>query len=318
MSSNFIEEEQGRRKSNNSGSSRSLLFLWIFLAIAVFAAGIYFLRTSSKGVDKINAKLYKNEVYLNEDLIYADNTSGASKWIWEFGNGDKSNIRQGSYRFKKSGSYVIRLTVNDLLKEEFIVVVKDTVALMPLDTTLFISGTTYSMVNEEIRLEANGVGDVFEWWFGETNRMDAVGKSALYTYTKPGEYKIRLKSDKSPMEAFHTIRIVDPNVTVGPIKVDDGSQRALNDLKMRIQAIADGKDFGTYYNSILSKHLCNSEKVRVQVEMGGQKRQMDIYSYLIGLTFSKGLVINDVIISSVNNEGTASECPNLITIKQSN
>lgn len=315
MEKTFIEED---RRSSKSTSPKSYLLVLIILAIALFAGGIYFFRTYNKDVTTINAKLHKNEVYLNEDLIYADNTSGASKWVWEFGNGDKSKDRQGAYRFLKSGSYVVRLTVNDNLREEFIVVVRDTIPVMPLDTTVFISGTTHGLVGEEIRLEANGPGEVFEWWFGETKRVDAVGNSALYTYIKPGDYRVQLRSDKNPLMAYHLIRIIDPNIVLTEIiKPGTGAAEAVNDLKKRIQSIADGKDFDLYYNSILSKHLCSNEKVKVQVEMDGQKKQMDIYTYLIGLTFSKGVVINEVNISSVNNEGTASECPTLLVIKQS-
>lgn len=298
--------------------SKYYLFLILLLFIGGLSGGIYFLKNYRKQPEKINAKLHKNEIYLNEELIYSDNTVGSNKWLWEFGNGDYSKERQGTYRFLKAGSYVVRLTVNDRFKEDFIIVVKDTIPTVTLDTAFHISGTTHGLIKEEIRLEVEGPGDVFEWWFGETNRVDAVGRSALYTYSKPGDYVIRVKSDKNPEGTTHQIHIIDPEIQLKEI-ISPGAlaNEALNEFKKKIQAIADGKNFQFYYNSILSQHLCNNEKVKVQVEMDNVKKQMDLYSYLLGLTFSKGLLINELSVSGASNGNSENECPNLIIIKQS-
>lgn len=315
MERNLVEDGEEKKRSSNP---KTYLIITILLAIAILAALIFLFRKYSKPEEKIDAKLNRSEIYVNEDLVYTDNTKGATNWLWEFGNGDKSDKQQGNYRFKSSGSYVVRLTVNSSLREQFIVQVKDTVAAAVADTTLYIGGPTGGMVFEEIRLEANGPGEVFEWWFGETGRVDIIGKSALYRYSKPGKYRVRMKSDRSPKVVYHELRIEDPNIGIGDVATPGkAASEALNDLKKNIQAIANGADFESRYNYILSKHLCRSEKVKVQVEMDGNKKQMDIYAYLMGLTFSKGISIDEVSIASATNTGSASECPTLLAVKQS-
>ncbi|WP_367209181.1 PKD domain-containing protein [Sphingobacterium sp. R2] len=317
MDRNFIEE--GDERNVSKSNPRIYLFIIIFLVVALLAGLIYFFKAYTRSEEKISAKINKTEIYLNEDLIYADNTNGAKKWVWEFGNGDKSTKQQGTYRFNKVGSYVVRLTVNENLREQFFVSVKDSVVhSIAQDTTLFISGSTNGIVLEEIRLEANGPGEIFEWWFGETGKVDAIGKSALYTYTKPGVYQVRLRSDKSSKFATHNIRIVDPAADINQLVTPGkGAQDALNDLKEKIQDIANGADFNSKYSYILSKYLCGDEKVKVNVEMDGQKKQMDIYAYLMGLTFSKGVTINEVTVESASTPNATKECPTLIKVKQS-
>ena len=314
---NFIEEGSVKKVSNSN--PRIYLFIIIFLVIGILAGLLYFFKVYTKAEEKISAKINKTEIYLNQDLIFADNTNGAKKWLWEFGNGDKSIKQQGSYRFPATGSYVLRLTVNDGLREQFFVTVKDSIVNnMAHDTTLFVSGSTNGIVLEEIRLEANGPGEVFEWWFGETGKVDAIGKSALYTYTKPGVYRVKLRSDKSSKFAEHTIRIVDPTMDINQLVTPGkGAQDALNDLKEKIQDIANGADFNSKYSYILSKHLCGDEKVKVMVEMDGKKKQMDIYTYLMGLTFSKGVTINEVTVESASTPNANKECPTLIKVQQS-
>lgn len=315
MERNFVEDDAVSKTSSNP---KTYLIIVILLAIAILAALIYFFRLYNKPDQKINAKVNRTEIYLNEDLVYTDNTVGAKSWLWEFGNGDKSNSQQGAYRFKNTGSYVVRLTVDNKLREQFIIEVRDTLAAIAVDTTLFVSGPTSGLVFEELRLEANGPGEVFEWWFGETGRVDAIGKSALYTYSKPGRYQVRLKSDRSPKVVSHFVVIEDPNAELSEIITPGkGANEAINDLKKHIQAIADGEDFDSKYNLILNKYLCRDEKVKVQVEMDGKKKQMDVYAYLMGLTFSKGISIDEVAITSSTNPGSETECPTLLTIKQS-
>ncbi|HMG09091.1 MAG TPA: PKD domain-containing protein, partial [Mucilaginibacter sp.] len=128
-----------------------------------------------------DASILKNELYSNEDLVFSDNTKDAKKWLWEFGDGARSNAQNGTYHYLRSGSYIVRLTIDGALKVQFPVTVKDTVTAKA-DTALTINGPTSGVVNEEVRLEAVGKGTQFEWAFGETGRVDVNGKTALYTF----------------------------------------------------------------------------------------------------------------------------------------
>ena len=199
------------RQGAGGANSKGILLFMMLLLIGLIAVMVYVFRQYNKTANQINAKLSATELYLNEPLVYADNTAGAQSWLWEFGNGDQSTTQEGSYSFLKSGTYVLRLTVDANLREQFIVTVKDTIPTMVMDSVVRISGATTGIVFEEIRLEAEGPGSIYEWWFGETGQVDAIGKSALYTYAKPGKYTITLRSDRSAEMATHEILIIDPN-----------------------------------------------------------------------------------------------------------
>lgn len=313
MENNLVQEEPTKRSSGNN--SRIYLIIALLLAVGIIAALIFFFRMMSKPEGSINAKIHRSEFYLEEDLVFADNTTGAKKWLWEFGNGDRSTEQSGKYTFKEPGSYVVRLTVNDNMREQFIVVVREPLPVAVIDTVLYVTGPTGGLVFEELRLEANGIGEIFEWSFGETGRIDVIGRSALYTYSKPGTYRVRLRSDKSRDVAIHEVRIIDPTAEMTK-ELDapgSGAQKALDDLRAHIQAIADGADFNTKYNFILSKFLCNNDNVKVNVEMEGVRKQMPLYTYLMGLTFSNKITIDDVKVGLQPN----SECINIIHVKQS-
>ena len=302
------------RQGAGGANSKGILLFMMLLLIGLIAVMVYVFRQYNKTANQINAKLSATELYLNEPLVYADNTAGAQSWLWEFGNGDQSTTQEGSYSFLKSGTYVLRLTVDANLREQFIVTVKDTIPTMVMDSVVRISGATTGIVFEEIRLEAEGPGSIYEWWFGETGQVDAIGKSALYTYAKPGKYTITLRSDRSAEMATHEILIIDPNEELFSDleKPGEGERKALDDLRQQIQAIANGADFNSKYHYILDTYLCRNEKVKVNVVMGEEKKQMDIYAYLMGLTFSSGLVIDEVKVSLVPN----SDCVNTINVKQ--
>lgn len=310
---NLDIQTDGLNKSSNN-NSKLILIIIIFLAVGVLAGMIFFIKQFTKPEEKINAKVYKTELYMDEDLLYVDNTKGAKKWLWEFGNGDKSDSQSGSYRFKEPGSYVVRLTVDNNLREQFIIIVHDPIPVIVQDTVLYVTGATGGIVFEELRLEANGLGEIFEWSFGETGRVDVIGKSALYTYSKPGTYKVRLRSDKSGELAIHELRIIDPtaDLTVEMEAPGSGAQKALDDLRAQIQGIADGAEFNGRYNYILSHFLCNNDNVKVSVEMDGDKKKMPLYTYLMGLTFSSKITIEEVKVSLMPN----SECVNIIHVKQ--
>ncbi len=312
MENNIIQEGNAGKSTNNS--SKIFLIIAILLAVTVLAAMIFFIKYFTKTEEKINAKVHRTEIYIDEDLVFVDNTKGAKEWLWEFGNGDSSDKQQGHYKFKEPGSYVVRLTVNKNLREQFIIIVHDPLPVIIQDTVLFVTGPTGGVVFEELRLEANGIGEIFEWSFGETGRVDIIGRSALYTYSKPGTYKVKLRSDKSGELAVHEVRIIDPtaDLTMEIEAPGSGAQKLLDDLRAQIQAIADGADFNSKYNYILTTFLCNNDNVKVNVEMEGARKQVPLYTYLMGLTFSNRIIIEEVKVSLMPN----SECANILHVKQ--
>lgn len=295
------------------GNSLGYIFLYIFIAILLLAALIFLFKSSIFDKRSVDARILKDELYLNEDLVFTDNTRGAKKWVWEFGNGAKANVQNGKYHYPKSGSYIVRLTVDGELREQFPVNVRDT-AVAAIDTLVSISGPTSGVINEEVRLEAEGKGSAFQWSFGETNRVDIKGRTALYTYRLPGKYLVKLTNDQSTRPIYHTIEITDPDMVIDDdiVVPGEGARKAVDDIRARLQAIANGGDFNANYYYLIRKYLCNNEKVTVVVEQDNGKKSSDFYSYCMGLTFGGEVVIDEAEQTISPN----SSCAILINIKQ--
>lgn len=296
-----------------SSNSQGYIFLYIFIAILVLAAIIFFFKSSVFDKRNVDARILKDEMSLNEDLVFTDNTRNAKKWLWEFGNGAKSNTQNGSYRYLKSGSYIVRLTVDGELREQFPVNVRDTVTAA-IDTLVSINGPTSGVVNEEVRLEAEGKAGLYEWAFGETGRVDVKGRTALYTFHAPGQYMVKLSTDKGHRPVYHTIFITDPNAVIDTELVlpGEGERKVIDDIRARLQAIANGADFNSNYYYLTRKYMCNSEKVTVAVEQDNVKKSSDFYSYCMGLTFGGEIVVDEAQLTI----SPTSNCAILVNIKQ--
>lgn len=292
---------------------QNYLVLYIIVGILLLAGLIFLFKSSLFEKRDINAKILKDEIYLNEDLVYSDNTSGAKSWLWEFGNGDRATTQNGTYRFKKPGAYIVRVTIDGKLQQQFPIDVKDTVAAPVKDTTLTVNGPTQGIVNEEVRLEAQGNARIYEWSFGETGRVDVKGPTALYTYHNPGTYFVKLNTDNGSHPVFHKILITNPDSTVNAIVTPgEGERKVVDDIRSHLQAIANGADFNNQYYYLVNKYFCGDEKVSVNVDSNGENKQTDFYSYCMRLTFGGGISIDEAQVTL----RPKSTCSSLLTVKQ--
>jgi len=301
------------RGKSVSSNSQGYLLLYVFMAILILTAIIFLFKSSFFAQPAVDARILKGELYLNEKLVFADNTRNAKKWLWEFGNGARATTQNGSYQYTKSGSYIVRLTVNGSLREQFPVTVRDTL-VTTADTAISISGPTSGVVNEEVRLEADGKANQFEWYFGETNRVDVKGKTALYTFHKAGRYLVKLTTDKSLRATYHTMFITDPVAVLDTDIVipGEGERKIIDDIRARLQAIANGADFNSNYYYLTGKYLCNNEKVTVAIEQDSLHKSTDFYSYCMGLTFGGEISVDKAQLTISPN----SPCATLLNIKQ--
>ena len=300
-------------RNNNEKSvsqSRGYVLFYFLFAILLLTALIFVFKNLFAEKRNTEASILKNELYLNEDLVFADNTRGARSWRWEFGDGAASNAQNGMYHYVKAGSYIVRLTVDNDLRVQFPVTVKDTVTA-PTDTALTINGPTSGIVNEEVRLEAEGKGAQFEWSFGETGRVDVTGRTALYTFHTPGKFVVRLNSDRN-RPVTHILYITDPSLDTVLVVPGEGERKIVDDIRARLQAIADGADFNDNYYYLTQKYLCNNEKVTVAVEQDSLKRSSDFYSYCMSLTFGGEISVDQAQLTISPN----ASCATLLNIKQ--
>jgi|SRR5690606_2923287 len=286
------------------------LFLYFILAILLIVSAVFLIRYFFFNERTIDASILKHELFVNEDLVFTDNTPNAKGWLWEFGDGAHSTQQNGSHRFAVSGSYIVRLTVDNELRTQFAVMVKDTIVAVR-DTLLSINGPTSGIVNEEIRLEAVGPGSLFEWSFGESGRVDAKGRTAFYRFRSPGKYLVQLRSELN-RPVNHLIYITDPRIDSVLVIPGEGDRVMIDDIRARLQAIADGADFNSNYYYLVRTYLCGNEKISVKVDQNKLSHMDDFYSYCMGLTFAKGIFIDKAeLVTSPN-----AACATQLTVKQ--
>lgn len=250
------------------------------------------------------------DIECSESIQFSDSTRFANTWFWEFGNGDSSHERNGSYVFKQSGKYQVRLTVNGKYEKRFIVNVRDKVKGDENRELIKIIAPGYALQNEIIAFHAIGNSKEWRWQFGETGMVDSRDKNPLYAFTEPGMYEITLMTEDTHYPILHTIQI-DPNYQ----KNDSTDVLTLvgNDIRGRLQSIVDGNPFNTNYNYVLNTYLCGNPDVIVTIN--NQKRN-DFYSYCQGLRIigRQQLIIESVIVDIGGEE--SDECVKQLMITQ--
>lgn len=242
------------------------------------------------------------EIEVGEAIHYADSTRGARNWLWEFGNGENSEKRTGTYVFNKPGKYMVRLLVNYKLEERKIITVRKKQSDYGSELLVKMQAPDIAMQGEIISFRGFGPSKEWRWQFGESGIVDSRDQNPLYTYSEPGEYEILLTTEDTKYPVRHTIEIqqryeendsTDVLVLIG------------NDIKEHLQQIIDGQPFNIHYNYILKKYLCNNPDVVVTVN---NTKQNDFYSYCQGLKIiaRRKTIIDEVLVDM--GDDTMGEC----------
>lgn len=241
------------------------------------------------------------EVEVGEPVHYSDSTRKAKKWLWEFGNGDKSNKQSGEYIFMEPGRYQIRLRIDDALEESKIVTVRRKKNDYGNEQLVKIEAPSTAMQGEIVTFRGYGASKEWRWQFGESGIVDSREQNPLYSYSEPGKYEVQLMTENTQYPVRHTIEVI-------PQYAENDSTDILvvigNDIREHLQAIVDGKPFNTHYNYILKKYLCGNPDVAVTIN---NNKKNDFYSYCQGLKIiaRKKTLIDDVFVDmgdDLNNE----------------
>jgi hypothetical protein len=238
------------------------------------------------------ALVFPVEAFQNSPVFYSDSTYRASSWLWEFGNGDISDKQEGEYVFRETGTYQIRLTVDETLQKTFIVNVRKPVTPAN-DSLVQIVAPRLAMQGEYIVFRGLGYAGEWRWSFGETRLTDAREQVTIYTYTKPGTYQVELMTEYTRYPIIHSITVL-PKYREDE---DDQRSRMGNDIRERLQAIVDGKHFGTNYEHIL-RYMCGSQNAHNALITINETKVNDLYSYCQGLKIidRKNTTILEVIV----------------------
>jgi PKD repeat protein len=134
---------------------------------------------------------FTSELIENNTFKFIDNSKGPIvKWLWNFGDGNKSNERNLEYKYVKSGSYSVSLVVENEFgtKDTIVTKVEAKDALSAFYTADILGGKaplTVSFLNRSF-----GEAVKYIWNFGDGK--SSMEENPTHTYTSSGTYSVSL------------------------------------------------------------------------------------------------------------------------------
>lgn len=156
-------------------------------------------------------------------ITFTNNSTGASSYFWEFGDGKTSAEKSPKHIFAESGDYKVTLTALDTEgnKSEAAKVIKIKKNPDELIPNFSWVGQYYQ---ETISFKNSSKGALkYSWNFGDGKTSTAV--SPIYTYVKPGTYTVTLTisdgvNEKSIQKKVNAnVRLVNTSINVNSITV---------------------------------------------------------------------------------------------------
>lgn len=267
--------------------------------------------------DDIVAAVYPTSLNVGDTLTFEDKTTFGKTRKWDFGDGFNSDKNKGSHFFKKSGYYQVSVIIDNKYTKSFSVLVSGGVARQvdTIKATTRIDAPSQAMQLENVFFRADSPdAKIYTWKFGETGNIDAKEKMATYAFKDPGNYIVTLYTDVDNEPIQHMIKILpaykelDDEVVTAPT-VTDIYSKINDDFKYHLQQIANGNNFNSHYNYLLSTYLCNKDNIGLTVN----DKNNSFYNYCMGLQFDKNNSIQEVKTTLDTNQN----CVVKVEVKQS-
>ncbi|MBR4712143.1 MAG: PKD domain-containing protein [Paludibacteraceae bacterium] len=245
---------------------------------------------------KIQASVSAKEIYLGEAIYYVDSTPGVKDVLWEFGNGDFSTNRRGSYVFDTPGDYQIRVKIDSSESLKFVVKVRAESPTKGKDPVRILA-PSMAVKYEEVIFMGEGEADSWRWNFGDGGPDGSRERNPIVRFDSAGTYQVSLLAGAMRYPVYHTIRIVDD--VVGR---ENDSITADEMIRKYLQRIIDreGK-FNDNYHRIVDL-LNGNSKLKVLID---NTNENDITSYCQGLYFmgkDEGIFIEKAIRDMEDNK----------------
>lgn len=247
-------------------------------------------------------------------IRFADSTQEAGRWRWEFGNGQESRQARGRFYYYQPGTYLIRLTVDKEITRTFSVVITPKPLADGQDSLVRIQGPTSGYEKEKLVFTAvGGRARQFSWRFGSSGQVDSRDQTAIFSYpavenyTRPRQYTVELMTDVTKYPIRQQVTIVRGYNKFAPTV--DTLDNVGNDIRQRLQLIANGQAFNLHYNYLLKKYLCSQNNAPVRIN---NLKANDFYSYCMGLQFDRGVRIDAVAVVA----DTVTSCVQRLNVTQ--
>lgn len=169
-------------------------------------------------------------LHTGDSILFQDNTAGANRWKWDFGDGEYSSDQSGKHIYMNPGSYSLVITAyGSFGSQKSTKTVKVTQGAVAPPAAMAILGPGEGNTKEQFSFSASATAESYEWSVPEDATQKANNtQTAAYTFSKPGAFTIVLKT-KSPdavvNKTFIVNGVVPPPVVSQPAPITHPAQR---------------------------------------------------------------------------------------------
>jgi hypothetical protein len=278
--------------------------IFLIVGVLLIASVILVLKkcTNSDRVSKASITISPREIKEGDSIIYKDETKGAVRWKWDFGDGETSINNSGAHHYLSAGMYTITEEVygsfGKIVDTSAHIIVSSRLSDVIPAASFSIDGPATAIVGERVTYVCNTPNVArYLWRSDETGHTDTT-KKFIYTFTSPGTIGINLHvvmADNSEGNKHMDIVVKNKPLPAGakpPAPKPTGEIEA--DLKKTFLQITDvnyNGDMPPEYQAMIHKYFCDNPSVNVIVNSGSP---IDINSYCGKLIVKKGTNILNV------------------------
>lgn len=160
---------------------------------------------------------YINTCFSNTDsVLFTDQSSGATGWTWNFGDGNSSFLQNPSHNYSSAGTYSVSLTINSVSGCQF--VKTKTVTINPAPSINFVSSIECAGVATQFTDSSaitSGAITSWNWQFGDGD--SSLSNNPSHIYVTGGTYNATLTavSDSGCSGSATFMVTVKPKPVVG-------------------------------------------------------------------------------------------------------
>jgi len=136
-------------------------------------------------------------LHTGDSIAFQDNTVGANRWKWDFGDGEYSSDKSGTHTYMNAGTFTLNLTAygsyGSLKSTKTVKVIQGNPVLSP--TAMAILGPSEGNVKDQLSFSASTNAASYEWSVqGDATQKVVKAQTATYSFAKPGAITLVLKT----------------------------------------------------------------------------------------------------------------------------
>lgn len=192
--------------------------LLLIVVVNVFAGSVFAFRKFSKKEVIVQMVVDpKTTVSVGDSVSFTDNTEGAAKWMWNFGDNELSNKQADKHAFLDKGTYEVKLTVEgDFgLKVATTKVVVTAKEIAPSTLEHIINGPSSMNVNQISQFESSVTAGQYKWFVQGENEVQT-GKVARFSFRNTGRKVIVLETQNPNKHSEKEVDIAGGSPHIDP------------------------------------------------------------------------------------------------------